>query len=452
MSEGVVTRRHFLSGSLALGAGSYCGLAQAETVANGFAAMIREIGWQPDALNSFFFLHATDLHATELTSGALKMPKKFEGRNFVDDMNQLRPTPSFVALTGDLIAAITRNPNTWPKAEAGFRRLNDLIVSRFKMPCHMIIGNNDCSHEAYRKVWPKRPVYWSFDQQGVHFVGLHGYHLWQPENTNHAGILLDDQQLAWLKRDLSAAAKSQTCVLFTHEPLKDADCHRIRRQLAPIVQEFPGEIWNIAGHNHGNAENRIHIGNKAIRVLETTTPVGVWTPDKGAYRMVFVSNGRVMGMGLRWLTKDGEPLHFEAMAPGRRVPEMTLVEEALAKEALCVLMVGEEDLPLRQEISEVTDRLSNLEFRKGATITYRVPLALRGQNATRIRLACSPALNIACSAEGTTWQKAEDITQTSGVVTVRIPVALRQAAMLNVRIETSEGKSGRLYGFAFLPD
>ena len=442
------TRRRFLAGGLALGAAASLGADAPDDL----AGLAREIGWLPGAPDRFFFLQATDLHASELTSGALKMPDKFGGRNFVDDMNTLRPAPAFVALTGDLIAATSRQPATWPQAEAGFRRVNDLIVARLAMPCHMIVGNNDCSPEAFHKVWPDRPLTWSFDCHRLHAVGLYGYHTWRPENTNHAGILLDDAQLAWLARDLAAASGARTLALFTHEPLKDPDSHRIRRQLAPVLGAFPGEIWNIAGHNHGNAECVVRIGGKPVRVVETITPVGAWTPDKGAYRLFFVSDGRIVGTGLRWLTKDGEPLRFEAMPSGRMPAERIPVETALADGALRAFMVGEDEAALRQDVAQVTDRVSNLQFRKGAAATYRVPLSARGGTAAaRLRLACSARLNAAFSPDGATWQTAEELVHAAGFATCRVPAALRDAQTLHIRLEAPPDQSVQLYGLAFLP-
>lgn len=446
-----ITRRGFLYGGAGAGAALVCGQAFADEASDGLAELGRAVGWDPNAPESFYFLQATDLHASEITSGALKMPDKFGGRNFADDMSALRPKPAFVALTGDLIAATTRNPATWPQAEAGFRRVRDLIVSRLTVPCHMIIGNNDCSPEAYHTVWPERPVYWSFDRQGVHFVGLHGYNAWKPENSNHAGIVLDDAQLAWLKRDLAAAATARTLVIFTHEPLKDPDCHLIRKQLAPLLDKVAGKIWNIAGHNHGNADNRVRIGGREVRVLETTTPVGAWTPDKGAYRLVFVSDGRVVGSGLRWLTKDGEPLRFEADRADRKVPLATTVEEALGKEAVRLFLVGGDEVPLRVAAENVTDRVSNLQFKKGAALTYKIPREGWGGQARRLMLAIRQAnVAVALSDDGRAWRQAPALEAASGFAAYGLPEQVLSSGDLSVRITAPEGQGGLFYGFAFL--
>jgi len=451
-TSGFLSRRRFLAGSAVSWLGAHCRPALGGPLDESLLDVTQAIGWDVQAAGSFYFLQATDLHASEITQGALKMPDKYGGKNFADDMNRLAPAPAFLAITGDLIAMTTRSPSTWPQAEAGFQRVNGKIVSRLTMPCHMIIGNNDCSPEAFHKVWPERPVHWSFDLQGVHFVGLHGYNTWKPENSNHAGILLDGAQLAWLARDVASAAKAQTLVLFTHETLCDPDCHRIRKQLAPLLATFAGEVWNIAGHNHANAAHTVLIGEKRVHVLETLSPVGSWVPDKGAYRLVFVSGGRVVGSALRWLTKDGDPIRFEVDRLIRKDPLSPMPEDLLRKGEVRTYMVGEEDVPLRYDVSSVTDRVSNLYLAGGQSFVYRVPLEDWGRTVGRLALAVKTQTEfaVAFSADGRNWLPDENVCATAGLAVCEIPRRLLSGRQLWLRVAVPEKKTLQVYGVSFL--
>jgi 3',5'-cyclic AMP phosphodiesterase CpdA len=57
--------------------------------------------------------------------------------------------------------------------------------------------------------------YYSFDHQGVHFVGLVNVMHFQPGGLGAFG----DEQLAWLKDDLAARTSSTPIVVFAHMPM-----------------------------------------------------------------------------------------------------------------------------------------------------------------------------------------------------------------------------------------
>ncbi len=396
--------------------------------------------------DGFTFLHVTDLHASETTVGALKMPNKFEGKCFIDDINALEPRPAFVLITGDLISETSPDPATWPRAERYWTRYRRIITDRLRIPFWQILGNNDCAAEPYKKVYPELPTHWTFTRGGVCFVGLHGYSLWKKENTNHAGILYNPEQLNWLEKTILDAT-ARTLVLVTHEPLWGPDTHRARRQLAPLLRKFHGEeIWNIAGHEHANELVTFHIGGTRVQGAQTTTPIGVWKPDKGAYRIFSVSDGRITASTLRWLTKDGDPISFEPQANIRPTRAKRLIEERLAEGARTVFLVGEEDVPLRQSFTSIEDRLSNLRLhRKGACAIYRIPL--EGSGAKHLRLAANiPTPDaLALSADGQTWQTPQ-IQCTNGFTTVPVPAGWRT---LHVRLGHLPYANG-LYGFALV--
>jgi hypothetical protein len=444
------SRRRFIAGGMGAGFCFLCGNTRGEHFELDFNALCGQLGWNGRAPGNFYFVHATDLHANEIERGALKMPDKFGGRNFADDIATLAPRPAFAVLTGDLCGHTTRSPATWAETERGFRRVQDKILSRLAdIPCHLILGNNDCSPETFKKVWPERPLHWSFDHMGVHFVGINGYNLWRPENSNHAGIVLDEAQLAWLADDLSASNAS-TLVLFTHEPLADADCHLIRKQLKPILDKFQGKIWNVAGHNHMNAATSIRLGEKTIRVIQTITPVGSWTPDKGAYRIVFLSHGEIIGTALRWLTKDGAPLGVAKDAGENEVLSRatSLVEDVLGTEALEVFMVGTGDVPLRIRAERTEDRISNLRLRPGGAVTYRVPLTDITRQARHLAVASGEKLSVEFSDNGQDWLPMEKSDTSRGRVLFDLENENKSKTVLFLRFSAPPEHEQKVYGFS----
>ena len=228
-------RREFLRGMAAAGAASAA--FRAWCAAHGadfdFAAAGSACGWDPGAKDAFYFLHATDLHMTENPDwdrGALQMKDKFMGRCFVDEvnaMNSLPVKPSMLFLTGDLTSHVTMDPRTWPRAERKWAHYKKFVTDRLAVPWRQFIGNNDCASAPYRKVFADQPLHWSVEKGGVCFAGLHGYDRWRPENTNHAGILFGDEQLARAVldkfHDLDAARISRPpCLMLSTRTLSDA--------------------------------------------------------------------------------------------------------------------------------------------------------------------------------------------------------------------------------------
>ncbi len=441
-----VNRRSFLAGASALVGSSAAFGAPAAARAEADGVMLDRLGFDPNREGDFVFFHATDLHSSETERGALRIPNKFEGRSFVDDINACAPTSAFVLLTGDLISETTLNPSTWERTERYWKRYRRVITDRLRIPFWQIIGNNDCAPEPYRRVYPELPLTWTFERGGVCFVGIHGYGCWKVENTNHAGILLDAQQLAELEKTISGTS-ARTLALVTHEPLWVPDSHRACRQLAPILRKFRGEeIWNIAGHEHANELATFRLGDRIVQGVQTITPVGSWTPDKGAYRVLAVSGGRITASALRWMTKDGEPVSFVLEKDIRPTKVTRLFGERLTAGARKTFFVGEEDLPLRGAFTAVEDRLSNLRFyKKGASAIYRVPLEGVGAHVLRLAVKIPSAEALAVSADGKTWQTPE-IKVENGFTHVVLPKDWRE---IHFRIGQLPYGNG-LYGFALV--
>ena len=384
-----------------------------------FSAATSACGWDSGAKDSFYFLHASDLHMTENPDwdrGALQMKDKFMGRCFIDEinsMNSLPVRPSMLFLTGDLTSGVTMNPKSWAWAEKKWTHYKKYVTDRLAVPWRQFIGNNDCAAVPYRKVFDDQPLYWSFERGGICFAGLHGYDMWRPENTNHAGILYGAEQLSWL-RAIVENTSAKTLVLLTHEPLKDDDSHCARAQLAPIVERFKGEeVWNICGHNHTNLARRIRIGKREIRSIETMTPVGRgFTIGDGGYRVFFCREGRICGSALRWLTPNGEPIGYAPDASTCDPRCMKLLEETLPSDALASALVGRDKFDTAGS-ERIQDRISDYyicrpdKSGKPGRLVWTVPRFVGGRRVASVSILCgSIAGHVGVSSDGKTWREA----------------------------------------------
>lgn len=127
-------------------------------------------------------------------------------------INALPQTPAFVVHTGDV--SHLSKPEEFGQAR---ELLYELRVDRV----HTVPGEHDALSEGvggYLKVFDhdgQGRSWYSFDQGGVHFVGL--------DNVRNFGkghlAAIGDEQLSWLKRDLAGVAHSTPVVVLAHIPL-----------------------------------------------------------------------------------------------------------------------------------------------------------------------------------------------------------------------------------------
>ncbi len=126
-------------------------------------------------------------------------------------VNGLPRKPALILHTGD-VTQLTKPAEFDMAAQI----LSDLAVSEL----HTVPGEHDVTDggavfmERFGKPSNNRG-YYSFDSQGVHFIALINVLNFKPGGL---GILGDDQ-LAWLKDDLSGRPSSQPIVVFAHMPL-----------------------------------------------------------------------------------------------------------------------------------------------------------------------------------------------------------------------------------------
>ncbi len=133
-------------------------------------------------------------------------------REAVAKINALPTTPSFLLHTGDLTHL----------AEAEeFDSLEQILKSCRTSQVFYVPGEHDVLNDngkLYRERFGKGTKgsgWFSFDQKGVHFVGLVNV-----MDIKEGGLgILGRDQLAWLKDDLRALSSSTPIVVFAHVPL-----------------------------------------------------------------------------------------------------------------------------------------------------------------------------------------------------------------------------------------
>ena len=133
-------------------------------------------------------------------------------REAVNKINELPKTPSFMLHTGDLTHL----------AEAEeFDTLEQILKECKTGDVFYVPGEHDIINDngkAYRERFGKdsKGSGWhSFDQKGVHFIGLVNV-----MDIKEGGLgVLGPEQLQWLERDLKGRSSSTPIVLFAHVPL-----------------------------------------------------------------------------------------------------------------------------------------------------------------------------------------------------------------------------------------
>jgi 3',5'-cyclic AMP phosphodiesterase CpdA len=130
----------------------------------------------------------------------------------IDAVNALPRRPAFALHTGDVTHL----------SKAGEFDTASQLLSRLKVSeLHVVPGEHDVTDGPGAEFFARfgKPSsnkgYYSFDANGVHFVALVNVMNFKP---NGLGALGEDQ-MAWLKNDLSSRSASQPVVVFAHMPL-----------------------------------------------------------------------------------------------------------------------------------------------------------------------------------------------------------------------------------------
>ncbi len=163
----------------------------------------------------------------------------------VDKINALDKQPDFILHTGDLShLAKAAEFDTLDQLLRGLRQKQVFFVPGE----HDLLGDDGKQYfERFGKSATGRG-WQSFDHKGVHFIGLNN-----AAQLEGLGVI-GDEQMAWLKGDVSRLAASTPIVVFAHIPLWAAYpewgwATRDSAQALGLLQRF-GSVTVLNGHIH----------------------------------------------------------------------------------------------------------------------------------------------------------------------------------------------------------
>lgn len=167
-------------------------------------------GAQAAPAQAFGFLQISDTHI------GFDKPANPDARATLREtvalIRALPAKPAFVVHTGD-VSHLSRDEEFDDARQ---------ILSEIGLPVFFIPGEHDVVDEGQGKAWLDRfgketrgAGWYSFDQQGVHYVGLVNV-----ANLKAGGLgSLGDEQIRWLEADLAGLSSSTPVVVLAHIPL-----------------------------------------------------------------------------------------------------------------------------------------------------------------------------------------------------------------------------------------
>ena len=180
------------------------------TVAGGVPKSLGLVGEANAQTAGFTFLQISDSHvgfdkpANPNALGTLE--------EAVNKIKAEKTKPAFLIHTGDI--AHLSKPSEFDDAER--------VISQAKLDVHYVPGEHDVIDEDTGKLYMERfgkgtkgQGWYSFDANGVHFVGLVNVMDLKGGGMGNLG----NEQLAWLEDDLKSRTASTPIVIFAHIPL-----------------------------------------------------------------------------------------------------------------------------------------------------------------------------------------------------------------------------------------
>jgi len=273
----------------------WAGAAVVWSVAGGVPRALgaTDAGLKTPPPNAFTFVQISDTHigfhkeANPDVAGSL--------RRAIADINALEHKPALVVHTGDV--SHLSKPEEFGQAR---ELLQEIRVDRV----HTVPGEHDALDEGlggYLKAFDhdgKQRAWYSFDQGGVHFIGLSNVLNFKLGTMTSLG----DEQLAWLKRDLSNLSRSTPIVVLAHIPMwtvyapwgwGTADADAALALLKPFgsVTVLNGHVHQILQKVEGNIA--LHTARSLAYPLPTPGQEGIGEP--GPVKVPAGELGKLLG-------------------------------------------------------------------------------------------------------------------------------------------------------------
>ncbi|HOX55523.1 MAG TPA: PQQ-binding-like beta-propeller repeat protein [Candidatus Paceibacterota bacterium] len=225
------------------------------TAAAGKAADFGLVDWEASRRSGVRFVQITDIHITQKEDTVSTFSEDIE------EINALQPAAAFVIATGDLV----NNGKETPEFENYVR-----AMAGFRIPLFNVPGNHDVKAPGSMAHYHQYlgPDHYSFNVGDGHFVMLNC-------------MSFDEQQKAWIEKDLAAAPKGAARVFALHYL-------PTRRQVEYLKQL--GAVAVLSGHWHGN---RVEQG---LGVLDLNTPplrFGGIDRHPRSFRLLEIKGGKV---------------------------------------------------------------------------------------------------------------------------------------------------------------
>src|SRR5215467_1411244 len=180
------------------------------TVAGGVPRSLGLVGEAHAQAAGFTFMQISDSHVGFDRPANPNVLSTLEAA--INKVKAVPARPAFMIHTGDI--SHLSKPSEFDDAER--------IISQARLDLHYVPGEHDLIDDEQGKLYRERygrgtkgAGWYSFDADGVHFIGLVNV-----VNLKAGGLgNLGNEQLEWLEDDVKGRASSQPIVVFAHIPL-----------------------------------------------------------------------------------------------------------------------------------------------------------------------------------------------------------------------------------------
>ncbi|MCF2513462.1 phosphodiesterase [Sphingomonas sp. G124] len=218
------------------------------------------------SIDGTLIAQVTDLHIGfdrdnphELNVGRLNL--------VIDRLNAMRPKPSLLLVTGDLVEA---------GDDVGAYRHLVALIGRWEGPILWAIGNHD-DRKQFQSVLPHVPVdengfvQYELDHEGLRLIVLDTL-----DSGRHGGMICEERA-AWLKARLGERKDVPTIIILHHPPVDTGidwmsalSCEAWVQRLEAVVRGAKQVVGMIAGHVHRPIATSF--AGKPLAICASTAP------------------------------------------------------------------------------------------------------------------------------------------------------------------------------------